>query len=151
MSNGYPIKTDPSISDHAIVWDNDNSCYRRVALSAINTLFDTTNESASPYLNEPVSQYSAPATGATVSITDADDDTHLILTPSGALTTLTIELPATVRDKKTVLVNCAQIVNTLTVDSNGAASVNGAPTSLTANGYFKMKYDIVVDAWYRVG
>lgn len=104
-----------------------------------------------------VTQYAAPsAAGFNVTITDGGDDdesVHLILTPTGALASGTITLPAVanVIDKQEVLINCTQAVTTLTVAGNGATAVTGEPSTLAANDYFRLKYDLVTKTWYRVG
>ena len=48
------------------------------------------------------------------------------------------------------MVSCTQAVTTLTVSGNGS-TVNGAPTTLAANGFFRLRYDGVFKAFYRVG
>lgn len=104
-----------------------------------------------------VTQYSAPsATGFSVTITDGDDNdenVHLILTPAAGYATGTIVLPASTSlvDKQEVLVNCTQAVTTLTIDKNGATALTGAPSALTANQFFRLKYDKPTSTWYRVG
>lgn len=103
---------------------------------------------------EPETQYAAPAASPfSVSITDADDDVHLILTPTAGFAAGTIVLPsiANVRDKQIVIVNCTQQVVALTVDGNGAGAVAGAPAALAADDFFTMKYDATLDTWYRIG
>lgn len=100
-----------------------------------------------------VTQYSAPsATGFTATITDSDASAWLILTPVATYAAGTIVLPsfANSADKQEVLVNCTQIVTALTVSSSGA-TVTGAPTTLAANGFFRMRFDRVLETWYRVG
>ena len=99
-------------------------------------------------------QYSVPsATGFNVQITDGSDNIHLILTPTAGYAAGTITLPTStnVIDKQEVLVNCTQQVTALTVDKNGATSVTGAPTSLGADDFFRLKYDLISSTWYRVG
>ena len=99
-------------------------------------------------------QYAAPsATGFTVAITDSSANTHLILTPTAGYAAGTITLPALANciDKQEVLVNCTQQVTTLTVDGNGAVAVTGEPASLGADDFFRMKYDITTQTWYRIG
>jgi len=92
------------------------------------------------------------ATGFTVAITDDSDSTHLILTPVAGYAAGTITLPALGKlvDKQEVLVNCTQAVTTLTIGANGATAVTGAPTTLAANDFFKLKYDAQTSTWYRV-
>jgi len=100
-------------------------------------------------------QYAAPLTGGNVLVAPpvAGGNVYLILTPAGTLATLTVTLPAkaTCVDGQEVLVSCTQILTALTVAPNGAAAANGAPTSLTANGFFRMRYDGVIGTWYRIG
>ena len=99
-------------------------------------------------------QYAAPsATGFSVAITDGSDSIHLILTPVAGYAAGTITLPAVanLEDKQEVLVNCTQVVTTLTIDGNGATAVTGEPTTLAANDFFKLKYDLLSKTWYRVG
>ena len=102
------------------------------------------------------SQYAAPsASGFSVTIAPvtAGDNVHLILTPTAGYAAGTIILPAVagVIDKQEVLVNCTQQVTALTINGNGAVAVTGEPTSLGADDFFRLKYDIVVQTWYRVG
>lgn len=100
-----------------------------------------------------VTQYAAPSsTGFSVSIAEPSADTHLILTPTGAFAAGTIVLPvaATAEDRQELLVNCTQAVTTLTISGNGA-TVTGAPTTLAANAFFRLKYDAPTSVWYRVG
>lgn len=100
-------------------------------------------------------QYAAPnATGFSVAINPATQggDVYLLLTPAGGYATGTITLPlqAYCTDGQEVLVSCTQAVTTLTVSGNGS-TVNGAPTTLAANGFFRLRFDGVLQAWYRVG
>ena len=98
-------------------------------------------------------QYSTPLTGATVAITPVTSNTHLIITPAGTIANLTLTIPIVpgAVDAQEVLVNSTQAVSTLTISVNGATAVIGAPTSLNANDYFRLKYDILMTTWYRVG
>ena len=94
-------------------------------------------------------QYAAPsATGFSVAVAQADS--WLILTPVAGYAAGTIVLPATRSNGQIVQVNCTQSVATLTVNGNGT-TVTGAPASLSANGFFKLQFDAVLSAWFRVG
>ena len=99
------------------------------------------------------SQLSAPsASGFSVQITDGSDNIHLILTPVAGYAAGTIVLPLLARcvDGQEVLVNCTQAVTALTITGNGS-TVTGAPTTLTANDFFRLRFDDVTNTWYRVG
>jgi hypothetical protein len=93
-------------------------------------------------------QYAAPATGETVVIGAADS--WLIVTPAGTIAALTITLPAIRAAGQEVLVNTSQAITALTVGGAGT-TVSGAPTTLATGGFFRMKYDGVLNVWYRVG
>jgi len=103
---------------------------------------------------EALTQYAAPsATAFSVQINDADDDVHLILTPTAGFADGEIVLPAPAhcRDKQEIVVNCTQAVAALVVDGNGALAVTGAPTALAANEFFRLAYDLATQSWYRIG
>ena len=103
--------------------------------------------------NKPTTQYASPnATGFNVLVESDFGDIHLIMTPLATYATGTITLPNVqlLSDKQEVIVNTTQTVTALTINPNGA-KVIGAPTSLTANGFFKLSYDAVMKTWYRVG
>lgn len=94
-------------------------------------------------------QYAAPsATGFSVAVQTTD--THLILTPVAGYAAGTLVLPTGV-DREEVLVNCTQAVTTLTITPASGETVTGAPSGLSANDFFRLRFDGVVGAWYRVG
>lgn len=100
-------------------------------------------------------QYAAPnATDFTVTVAPLVDggSVFLLLTPDATYADGEIVLPAVAacEDRQEVLVHCSQIVTALVVDGNGA-TVNGAPAALTAGGFFRLRFDAVFGAWYRVG
>lgn len=102
-----------------------------------------------------VTQYSAPAaTGFNTQIAPPNNGTSifLLLTPVAGYAAGTITLPpqANCVDGQSLLVTCTQAVTALTVAGNGS-TVNGAPTALAANGFFRLRFDGVFKAWYRVG
>jgi hypothetical protein len=103
-----------------------------------------------------VTQYSSPAaSGFSVTIDPLTDggSIYLLLTPLAGYAAGTIVLPALAEceDGQEVLVSCTQAVTTLTVSGNGATAVNGAPTALLANGFFRLRYDGINQSWYRIG
>ena len=97
-------------------------------------------------------QYASPnASGFTVTVAplEAGGNVYLLLTPGGAYAAGTIALPSG-EDGQEVLCNCTQAVTALTVSAT-VGSVVGAPTTLAANGFFRMRFDGVGVKWYRVG
>lgn len=99
-----------------------------------------------------VTQYAAPLTTSTVLLQDDQNSVWLVLTPAGTIAALTLKLPLVSNciDRQEILVNSTQIVTTLTFDANGS-SIIGAPTTLAANGFFRLRWDAVMKTWYRVG
>lgn len=140
-------------SDQVPIYASGQGDARKAAMSVLLAYMQdnlTFSESGISY----TTQYAAPsATGFSVQITDDSDNTHLILTPVAGYAAGTIVLPAVgnVIDKQEVLVNSTQVVTTLTIDGNGAVAVTGEPSTLAANDFFRLKYDITVQTWYRVG
>lgn len=143
----YNVQNNPSTTDQCMIWDVNNSDFR---LSPISSLLALVNLDG--YIKEPLTQHAAPLSGFTVTVTGENVDVHLILSPVSTLATGTITLPLSpgTRDKQSVVVTSVERVTALTVSGNGA-SVVGAPTAIGAGGFFKMKYDMATNAWYRVG
>lgn len=150
--------SDISAGDLVPLFSTNNGDARAAAMSVLLAYMQDNLTFASNFADY-TSQYAAPiATGFNVAISDGSTDgitetnVHLILTPLAgyAAGTITLPLKAQVVDKQEVLVNCTQAVTTLTVAGNGATVV-GAPTTLAANAFFRLKYDAILSTWYRVG
>jgi hypothetical protein len=133
-----------SPGDLLAVWATNNGDTRKASVNLLTT-----------YLQDALSlpgvlttQYAAPsASGFTVTV--ANSNTWLLLTPTGTFAAGAIVLPSAATDKSEVNVSCTQIVTSLSV-SAGGTTVTGAPTTLAANGFFTMRYDAATSAWYRV-
>lgn len=139
----------PNSSDLIPVFSQQNGDSRKISFyNLAKWIFaQSTNPGAM------VTQYAAPsATGFAVAIADNSSSAWLILTPTGGFAGGTITLPSkfSAVDGQEVLVNCTQAVTTLTINGNGA-TVTGAPTTLAANGFFRLRYDAVLSTWYRIG
>jgi hypothetical protein len=103
-----------------------------------------------------VTQYAAPnLTGFTVLVAPptAGQSVFLLLTPTAGFAAGTLTLPqqATLADGQELLVTTTQAVTALTIGANGATAVNGAPTTLAANAFFRLRYDAIAKSWYRAG
>ena len=129
------------------IWPSAEADWRGVAMSVLKEYMTDGITAA----DDKVTQYAAPSsTGFSIQVLSGPR--WLILTPGGGYAAGTIVLPAvaTCVDKQELLVNCTQSVGTLTVSGNGA-TVTGAPTSLSANGFFRLRFDALASVWYRVG
>lgn len=143
-----------SLGDLIAVWSNANGDTRKASLSALVTLMQ-----ASITTSRFQTQYYAPqATGFVVTAGAATNLTpgnsyFLLITPGGAYASGAVQMPevSTCKDGQEVLCSCTLAVTSLTVSGNGATAVVGAPTTLAAGGFFRMRFDAVFKSWYRVG
>lgn len=138
-----------SNSDQVPIYSNINGDARKASMSLLKSfvLSDAT------VADDKVTQYAAPAaTGFTVTVNNSSSSVWLILTPLAGYAAGTITLPAVANcvDRQELLVNSTQAVTTLTIGANGA-TVIGAPTTLAANAFFRLRFDAVLKVWYRVG
>lgn len=153
--NQLTRSSDVAAGDLVPIFSTNNGDARAAAMSVLLAYMQTNIIFPSTFA-EYVSEYAAPnASGSTVLITDGasnNKNIHLILTPTAGFAAMTLQMPlkASTLDKQEVLVNCTQSVTTLTISGNGS-TVTGAPTTLAANAFFRMKYDILTSTWYRVG
>lgn len=135
--------------DLLAIFSQNNGDARKCSLSLLATFIQTLITST----DDKRTQYAAPnATGFSVQINNDDLSIWLILTPLAGYAAGTLVLPAVALcvDKQEILVNTTQLVTALAVNGNGATVV-GAPTTLAANAFFRLRFDGVLDTWYRVG
>lgn len=132
-------------NDLLVLWDGNNQQYR--GISKENFVKAIRDDVA---FGKPVSQYAAPLTGTTLSITEDYKDTRLILTPAGTIAALTIALPFPL-DKQTLIVNSTAAITALSFTGKNGDTIVGAPTTMAVNAYFTLQYDAVLKRWYRVG
>jgi hypothetical protein len=139
-------------SDLLKIFNTANGVDRKVSVNTLLTYLQTAL-SFGNFVPQFTTQYSAPsATGFTTTITNSSASIRLILTPLAGYATGTLTLPINTIaiDKQVILVNCTQAVTTLTINGNGA-TVTGTPTTLTANAFFQIMYDKLLNTWYRIG
>lgn len=140
--------------DQFVVFVTNQGDSRKAAISVLQAYMQANLSFGVAGVGQYVTQYAAPATtGFTVAVASAAGNTHIILTPTGTLAAGTITLPSAVAavDAQLLLVNTTQAVTALTIAANGATSVIGAPTTLAANAFFTLKFDLPTKNWYRVG
>jgi len=128
------------------IWDQDGGGTRGAAMSVIAAYLQGAEAVGVPAFTM---QYATPgATGFTVAITGGQKWVWLILTPLAGYAAGTITLPAGPLDQQEMLVACTQVVTTLTL---AGGTVVGAPTTLAGGAFFRMKFNGLMNAWYRVG
>lgn len=132
-----------SDGDQFAIFSTANGDTRKASASTVKSFMTAGN--ASPM----VTQYASPtASGFSVSVTGTAD-VWFVLSPSAGYAAGTIVLPSNPIDRQLVTVSCSQLVSALTV--SGTYPVRGAPTALTANGFFSLRFDDPTNVWVRVG
>lgn len=93
-------------------------------------------------------QYEVPVASQTITIS-ADTD-MLLLDPAGALPDLTITFPSssTIGQGQIIHIASSQSITTLTL--NGG-TINGALTTISANGFAQYIYEESTTSWFRIG
>lgn len=138
-------------ADQVPIYDASNGDARKASMTVLAEYLQSVLTSQ----DDMDTQYAAPsATGFSVTISPTVDggDVWLVLTPTAGFAAGTIVLPAIgdCIDRQEILVNCTQAVTTLTINGNGN-TVTGAPTTLVANAFFRLRYEAVNHTFYRVG
>lgn len=137
-----------SDSDLIPIWANGST--RSVAASSVSAYIESkiSNGYATQY-----AQQTADGFTAVVSPPVDGSNVFMILTATVPLTTGVIQLPAptTLIDGQELLVSCTPSIAAIFVDVNGALGSVGAPTSLAAGSFFRMRYDLVEQTWFRIG
>jgi hypothetical protein len=145
--NRYSQASSLSGGDQIVVWSTENGDTRKASLTQLKA-FTTPGDTGE------ATQYSAPsATGFTATIAESTGrNVWLYLTPGAGYAAGTIVLPSATNSVhgQEIVVSCTQSVGTLTVTSSGG-TVTGAPSSLSANGFFRLKFEQVTKTWQRVG
>lgn len=146
--NQLPLLDDVAPGDQIPVYSPQSGDSRRMPVSSLLTYFE--EQYPSPTLTTNIY---VPTTGFSIAVpTPATEQQWMLLTPAGTLATGTIVLPlnTTTPDGFEVLVTTTQIITTFTLSLNGAAAVNGAPSTLAANSHQRFRFVQANNAWYRI-
>lgn len=130
------------------VYVQNNGDARKVSINQLLQYFQTTF--AAPTVS---TNLYTPGTGFNVTVpTPVSEQQWMILQPAGTLATGTITLPlnTTSPDGTEVLITTTQIITTFTLALNGASAAFGAPTTLAANAFFRVRFYQATNSWYRI-
>lgn len=136
-------------SDQIPIYSSTDGDARKASLALLKAFFQEGTTAS----DDKITQFSAPsATGFSVQVNNDSDSVWLVLTPTAGFAAGAIVLPSSANcvDRQEVLVNCTQSVTAFAVSGNGSA-VTGSPTTLAANGFFRLRFEAVTGTWYRVG
>lgn len=146
--NQLPVLSQVSAGDQIPVYTPNNGDARRMSISSLLAYFQQTF--ASPTL---ASNIYTPGTGFNIAVpTPVAAQQWILIQPAGTLAAGTVTLPLNTQtpDGSEVLVTTTQVITTFTLAANGAAQLYGAPTTLAAGAYFRMRYVQATNSWYRI-
>ena len=136
------------------VYDPDNGDTRKASITQVEDYMQSNLDFSDTNAQQQfVTQIEAVVAGFSVQVNNNSNNTFLILTGTGTLATGTIILPAqsVLTDGQEILISSIPAVTTLTVDNNGSLTIIGEPSALAAESFFRMRYDVTTNIWYRVG
>lgn len=146
--NQLPLLAQVSPGDQVPVYSPNNGDARRLPVSSLLQYFQQTF--ASPTLATNVY---TPGTGFNIAVpTPVADQQWMLIQPAGTLALGTITLPLNTQtpDGTEVLVTTTQEITGFTLALNGATAAYGAPTTLLAEEFFRMRFVQATNSWYRI-
>ena len=146
--NQLPLLAQVSPGDQVPVYSPNNGDARRLPVSSLLAYFQQTF--ASPTLATNVY---TPGTGFNVAVpTPVAAQQWMLIQPAGTLALGTITLPLNTQtpDGTEVLVTTTQQITGFTLAPNGAANVYGAPSTLGSDDFFRMRFVVATNSWYRI-
>lgn len=146
--NQLPLLAQVSPGDQVPVYSPNNGDARRLPISQLLQYFQQTF--ASPTLATNVY---TPGTGFNVAVpTPVAAQQWMLIQPAGTLALGTITLPLNTQtpDGTEVLVTTTQQITGFTLALNGATAAYGAPSTLAAEDFFRMRFVQATNSWYRI-
>jgi hypothetical protein len=146
--NQLPLLAKVSPGDQVPIYSPNNGDARRLPISALLQYFQQTF--ASPTLATNVY---TPGTGFNLAVpTPVADQQWMLIQPAGTLASGTVTLPLNTQtpDGTEVLVTTTQQITAFTLGANGAAQVYGAPSTLGAEDFFRVRFVQDTNSWYRI-
>ena len=143
-----PLVSQASLGDQLAVYTPNNGDARRMSLNTLLAFFQ--QQFAAPTLATSIY---TPTTGFSIAVpSPVSQQQWMLLQPAGTLASGTITLPLNTitPDGTEVLITSTQIITSLTVALNGASNAFGAPTTLAANGFARLRFVQSQNSWYRI-
>lgn len=143
-----PLLAQVSSGDQLAVYTPSNGDARRLPINALLQYFQQTF--ASPTL---ATNIYTPGTGFNVAVpTPVSAQQWMLIQPAGTLATGTVTLPLNTQtpDGTEVLITTTQQITAFTLGLNGATAAYGASTTLSATDFFRMRFVVATNSWYRI-
>lgn len=139
----------PTAASQVPFYDPSNGADRRASVSDIAAVIEQQMTATGGL----ITQYASPnASGFSVTVAPptAGASVFLLLSPGGAYAAGTVVLPSAI-DGQEVVIHTRQAVTTLTVTPQAGDSASGAPSTLAAGGFARLRYDLINKLWCRIG
>ena len=146
--NQLPLLSQVSAGDQVPVYSPNNGDARRLPIGALLQFFQRTF--ASPTL---ATNIYTPGAGFNIAVqTPVAAQQWMLIQPAGTLALGTITLPLNTQtpDGTEVLVTTTQQITGFTLALNGATAAYGAPSTLAAEDFFRVRYVAATNSWYRI-
>jgi hypothetical protein len=146
--NQLPLLSVASPGDQIPVYTPNNGDARRLPLSALLSYFQ--QSFASPTVS---TNLYTPGTGFNITApTPVSEQQWILLQPAATLATGTVTLPLNTGtpDGTEILITTTQQITTFTLALNGATAAYGDPTTLAAEDFFRMRFYLATNSWYRI-
>jgi hypothetical protein len=146
--NQLPLLMVASPGDQIPVYTPNNGDARRLPIGALLQYFQQTF--ASPTLATNVY---TPGTGFNLPVpTPVAQQQWMLIQPAGTLATGSVTLPlnTSTPDGTEVLITTTQQITAFTLNANGASQLYGAPSTLAAQDFFRMRFVQATNSWYRI-
>jgi hypothetical protein len=143
-----PLLSQVSSGDQLAVYTPNNGDARRLSINSLLQFFQ--QMFASPTL---ATNIYTPGTGFNVAVpTPVAEQQWMLIQPAGTLATGTITLPLNTAtpDGTEVLITTTQQITAFTLGLNGATAAYGASTTLSATDFFRMRFVLATNSWYRI-
>lgn len=130
------------------VYSQNNGDARKASVGQLLQFFQ--QQFSSPSLSV---QLVTPGTGFNVAVGAASSDQQwLLIQPAGTLATGTVTLPLSTQtpDGTELLITTTQQITAFSLGLNGAAAAYGAPSTLAAEDFFRMRFYDATNSWYRI-
>jgi hypothetical protein len=145
--NQLPLLSQLSSGDQIPVYSPNNGDARRVSVGSLLTYFEQTF--ASPDIATTVY---TPGAGFNIAVATPTSALWVLIQPAGTLASGTVTLPLNTGtpDGTEILITTTQQITSFTLAANGAAALYGDPTTLSAEDFFRMRYVLATNSWYRI-
>jgi hypothetical protein len=134
--------------DQLPIYVPNNGDARRVSITQLLQYFQQTF--AAPTL---ATNLYTPGTGFNIAVpTPVAQQQWMLIQPASTLATGTVTLPLNTQtpDGTELLVTTTQQITAFTLALNGATATYGAPTTLDATDFFRMRFVQATNSWYRI-